>query len=115
MLLLEKEIILFRSKGSNAMQREQRYPNGQPISSQRGDILTYYFKTGMVKSTGPVVGNQMMDGKWTFYTENGMVSEVGHFKVGVKHGIWQRYDKLGQLVYEAEFSSGKEVSKNLFQ
>lgn len=97
------------------MKREKTYANGQPISSQRGNILTHYFKTGIVKATGPVGGDQQMDGKWTFYTENGMVSEVGHFKAGVKHGIWQSYDKMGQLVYEAEFDSGTEISKHLFR
>ncbi len=97
------------------MEREQRYTQGQARSSQRGNILTHYYKSGIVKATGPVVGDQQMDGKWVFYRENGMVSEVGHFKAGVKHGIWMQYDKLGQLVYEAEFSGGKEVSKNLFQ
>ena len=96
------------------MEREKTYANGQPISSQRGNVLTHYFKTGMVKSAGPVVGNEVMDGTWTFYTDNGMVSEVGSFKAGVKHGIWQRYDKMGQLVYEAEFDSGKEVRKHLY-
>ena len=94
------------------MQREQRYPNGQPISFQRGNILTQYFKTGVVKATGPVLGNQEMDGKWLFYRENGMLWQVGHYKAGVKHGLWIGYDKLGQLEYEAEFSLGKEISKH---
>jgi antitoxin component YwqK of YwqJK toxin-antitoxin module len=97
------------------MEREQTFSSGQALSSQRGNILTYYFKTGIVKATGPVVGDQQMDGKWVFYKENGMISEIGHFKAGEKHGLWQRYDKLGQLEYEAEFASGKEVSNQLYR
>ena len=97
------------------MEREHTYANGQPVSSQRGNILTHYFKTGVVKATGPVSGDQQMDGKWVFYRENGMLSEVGHFKAGVKHGVWIRYDNLGQVEYEAEFTSGKEVSKQLYK
>jgi len=97
------------------MEREQTYANGQPISSQRGNILTHYFKTGMVKATGSVGGDAQMDGKWVFYRENGMISEVGHFRAGAKHGLWQRYGKLGQVEYEAEFDSGKEVSKQLYR
>lgn len=93
------------------MEREKTLGNGQGISSQRGNILTYYYKTGIVKATGPVDGNQKKDGKWSLYKENGMLLEVGLFKAGEKHGIWQGYDKLGQLSYEVEFSEGKEVSK----
>ena len=95
------------------MEREKTYANGQAISSQRGNILTYYFKTGIVKATGPVVENQVLDGKWVFYRENGMLSEVGHFKAGQKHGIWLFYDALGQLAYESEFSFGNEVHRHL--
>lgn len=97
------------------MEKERTFANGQAVSSQRGNILTFYFKTGVVKATGPVLQDQQMDGKWVFYNENGMLSEVGHFRSGVKHGLWQGYDKLGQLEYEAEFIAGKEASKNLYR
>jgi len=96
------------------MEREKTFANGQIVSSQRGNILTYYFKTGVVKATGPVMGDQQMDGVWVFYRENGMLWQEGHFKAGEKHGRWIRYDKLGQLEYEAEFSCGKEVKKHLY-
>lgn len=96
------------------MEREQTFANGQPVSSQRGNILTYYYKTGVIKSTGPVLGDKM-DGKWSFYRENGMLWQVGNFKAGEKHGAFLQYDKLGQLEYAAEFSSGKEVSNQLYR
>lgn len=104
----------FTQKGITNMEREKRYANGQPESSQRGNILTYYFKTGVIKATGPVLGDGQMEGKWVFYRENGVLWQVGHFKAGEKHGIFQRYDKLGQLEYEAEFASGKEVNKQTY-
>lgn len=94
------------------MEREQTFANGQSISSQRGSIRTDYYKTGIVKATGLVNGDQQMDGKWVFYRENGTLLETGHYKGGVKHGIWVGYDKLGQLAYEAKFSMGKEVSRH---
>lgn len=93
------------------MEREKTFANGQPISSQRGSILTYYFKTGVIKAIGPVLDDQQMHGEWLFYRENGMLWQIGHFQAGEKHGAWIRYDKLGQLEYAAEFLSGKEISK----
>ncbi|HKM07362.1 MAG TPA: hypothetical protein VJ869_10250 [Sphaerochaeta sp.] len=97
------------------MEKEKTFANGQAVSSQRGNILTFYFKTGVVKATGAVLADQQRSGKWVFYRENGMLSEVGHFRSGVKHGIWQGYDKLGQLEYEAEFIAGNEVSKHVYR
>lgn len=96
-----------------SMEREKTFANGQAVSSQRGDILTYYYKTGIVKATGTVLKDQVMDGKWLFYSENGLLTEVGYYKKGKKHGVFLHYDKLGQLVYEVEFSEGKEVRKHL--
>lgn len=95
------------------MQRDLPFAKGQPLSSQRGNILTYYFKTGVIKATGTVNGRGEKDGKWVFYRENGMLWEVGYFKAGMKHGLWVRYDTLGQIELEAEYAAGDEVSKQI--
>lgn len=95
------------------MQTENRYANGQVQQSQAGNILTHYFKTGIIKAQGPLKDN-LMDGQWNFYRENGMIWQVGNFKKGVKHGSWVRYSKAGALEYEAHFEEGKEVSKRLY-
>ena len=41
------------------MQKENQYANGQVQQSQSGNILTYYFKTGIVKAQGPLKENLM--------------------------------------------------------
>ena len=32
--------------------KEKTYENGQRVSDQKGDTLTYYFKTGIVRARG---------------------------------------------------------------
>ncbi|NCC12211.1 MAG: hypothetical protein EOM32_02445 [Spirochaetia bacterium] len=95
------------------MSEEIRYANGQVEMMQSGNILTHYYKSGIVKSQGPLKEN-LMDGQWHFYRENGMVHQVGTYKKGVKDGPWVRYNKVGALEYEALFEEGKEVSKRLY-
>src|SRR5687767_8357150 len=46
------------------------YKNGQLISEQKGNVLTYYFKTGLVKAKGKSVEGSM-EGKWIFNRESG--------------------------------------------
>jgi antitoxin component YwqK of YwqJK toxin-antitoxin module len=93
------------------MKPTKNYVNGQPVSSQDGDILTIFFKTGIVKAKGKYVGGQM-EGEWHFFREPGTLWQVGNFAGGKKHGKWVRYSKDAEIEYDAEFESGKLVKKN---
>ncbi|MES2930742.1 MAG: hypothetical protein V4665_03080 [Patescibacteria group bacterium] len=90
------------------MQGKTHYLNGQKIYEQKGAILTYFFKTGIVKAKGKYV-NGIMDGKWIFNRESGDLWQVGHFKKGVKNGSWVRYNKVCALEHEALYKDGKLV------
>ncbi|MCL4305789.1 DUF1801 domain-containing protein [bacterium] len=86
------------------------YKNGQLISEQKGNTLTYYFKTGEIKAQGRFV-NGMMQGKWIFNRESGQLWQIGHFKDNMKHGTFVRYDRNGEEEYHAEFSDGRLTVK----
>ncbi len=90
--------------------KQKRYANGQKTYEQKGDILTYFFKDGTVKATGKSI-NGMMQGEWNFYRATGQLWQVGNFKDDLKHGTWIRYDRSGNLEYEAYFENGKERKK----
>jgi antitoxin component YwqK of YwqJK toxin-antitoxin module len=95
------------------MNKINHYSNGQVQQSQRGNILTQFYKEGTIKAQGPIKDN-LMDGLWHFYRENGIVSEAGTFKKGLKHGPWVEYDKIGSVVAEIQYEEGVEVSKRLY-
>lgn len=86
------------------------YKNGQIISVVENGIMTYFFKDGTIKARGPY-DDQDMDGEWTFYRENGQLWQIGHFKNGLKHGSWIRYDKAMDLEYDEVFYEGKIMKK----
>ena len=86
------------------------YSNGQPIYELTDDTLTYFFKNGTLKATGPFV-NEMMQGEWTFYRETGQLWQVGNFRDNMKHGSFVRYNRSNQVEYQEEFNLGKLIKE----
>jgi antitoxin component YwqK of YwqJK toxin-antitoxin module len=84
------------------------YANGQKVHELTDDILTYFFKTGKIKATGPFPGGKM-EGEWVFYRETGQLWVVGNFKNNMKNGSWIRYDKNGVVEYSEHFENNKII------
>jgi len=85
------------------------YTNGQPVSEQNGDVLTYFFEDGTIKAQGPSA-NGVMQGQWVFHKKEGYRWQVGQFDAaGEKHGTWTRYNPDGTVQTEQHFDHGKRV------
>ncbi len=89
------------------------YKNGQIVSEVKNNILTYYFKTGIIRAKGKYV-NDSMEGKWIFNRENGQLWQIGNFKNNKKHGKWIRYNREGNVEYDQSFIDGK-IIKNTYK
>ena len=89
---------------------DQYYANGQKAFEQKGNIRTYFFKTGKLRAKGKFI-NGSMEGKWIFNRVTGELWQIGHFLQNEKHGEWIRYDKKGTVEYHAEFVDGKLIKK----
>lgn len=89
---------------------QNKYANGQKAFEQKGTTLTYYYKNGLVRAKGKSI-NGLMQGKWIFYRESGMLWGTGQFKDNQKHGLWVRYDRKGKEEYREKFAHGKLVPK----
>jgi antitoxin component YwqK of YwqJK toxin-antitoxin module len=90
--------------------KDKFFTNGQRVTSQKGDVLTYYYKSGPIKAKGKSIAN-VMQGKWIFNREDSQLCQVGHFKDGLKHGEWIRYDEHGEVEYHERFVLGKIVKR----
>ena len=85
------------------------YNNGQVVSEQKGDILTYYFKNGEIKAKGKYVDGNMQ-GKWIFNKKEGYLWQIGHFDDdGKQHGSWTVYNQDGSIQKEKQFEHGKQL------
>lgn len=88
---------------------DENYNNGQAVSEQKGDILTYYFENGEIKAQGKQVGGNMQ-GKWIFNKKEGYLWQIGHFDDnGKQHGLWTVYNPDGSVQKEKHFEHGKQV------
>lgn len=88
------------------MKTSGTYNNGQIVSEQRGDTLTYYHKDGRVKARGACIDGSF-EGKWEFFKKEGFLWQIGHFNHNQKHGTWIRYKANGDIEKEQTFREGK--------
>ena len=44
--------------------------------------------------------NGVRIGKWIYYHENGLKSQISRYLNGKKHGVWKVYDENGNLTIE---------------
>ena len=52
-------------------------------------------------------------GKGTLYYEySGHINYIGEFKEGLKHGEGIEFDKIGNLIYQGQFSNGEKMKSN---
>ena len=92
------------------MKKDEFYKNGQKISEQNGEILTFFYKSGKKKAEGKCI-NESFEGKWLFYSEDGKLIQEGNFTGNKKDGEWKRYGENGEIEYHAVFKLGKEIKK----
>lgn len=92
------------------MKTDNAYSNGQRVTAQNGDTLTYFFEDGSIKAQGKYVGG-IMQGEWLFNKKEGYRWQVGHFdEAGQKHGSWVRYLPDGTVQVEQYFDHGKRIA-----
>jgi antitoxin component YwqK of YwqJK toxin-antitoxin module len=92
------------------MLEKKNYANGQAVFELMDDLLTYFYKNGKIKATGPYV-NGLMEGEWIFYRETGQLWQVGNFKNSQKNGSWVRYDRNDRVEYDETFVEDTIVKK----
>ncbi len=86
------------------------YANGQKVYELKGEVLTYYFKSGALKAQGKFLKNKK-EGEWRYYRKNGDLWRIGNYLAGKKHGRWQRYSPEGQVEYDAVFENGTLIKE----
>jgi antitoxin component YwqK of YwqJK toxin-antitoxin module len=53
-----------------------------------------------------------LEGRYAaFWRDNGEVRELGAYMNGKRHGIWTRWYRSGQVMYEREYDRGRSVGK----
>ena len=84
------------------------FSNGQKVYELKDRKLTYYFKSGELKATGPYIKNKK-EGLWEYFHRNGELWKTGEYKGGKKHGRWQHFSPEGQVEVDKLFDHGVQV------
>ncbi len=73
---------------------------------QIGLVYYWYYKHSLHTTEGNWEGS-VLDAEFLEYDHDYNLTEKGHFKNGLKHGKWQRWNKSGKLVSYQTWKSGK--------
>lgn len=82
-----------------------KYPSGKKqakgkmIDSEMDGKWTYWYENGNV-STIQYYENGIEDSTWTWWNEDGSINKIGNYKNGLPHGKWTFYYPSGQLQAE---------------
>lgn len=84
------------SKGAAAFYKEA---DGQVAGAYKARIYTM---AGKLKAEGTYSDAQLKvpHGRFTFYHPNGKIESTGDYQMGVKAGVWQRFDNWGMALAE---------------
>ena len=77
-------------------------------SGPDGHIARTYQLDGKMKAEGVYADEDLTveNGSFTYYHGNGKVESRGKFEMGLKKGIWERYDKWGRPLAEKVYDPG---------
>jgi len=67
------------------------------------------------KPTSSFTGADSENYTFKHYYSNGVKSETGIFKDGVKHGVWKTWDETGKLTSVAHYKNGEKTGKWLIK
>ncbi|WP_185974295.1 toxin-antitoxin system YwqK family antitoxin [Litoribacter populi] len=76
------------------------------VMDEASNTLTYFFENGGIKAQGTFLMGKP-EGEWKYYRETGQLWKIGHYKAGLKHGPWVRFDKNGDEEFKLKYKNGK--------
>lgn len=73
----------------------------------------HYFEDGKVQVEG-TLKEKKRHGKWTFYHDNGKVWSTGQFDMGKSVGVFEIFNKEGQIKIKSYYENDKKVKEDYY-
>ena len=77
------------------------------VSGQSDKLITEYNADSTIRGEGLIDENNLKQGNWTYYADDGKVLQMGRFVDDLRTGVWLVYDNNGNIVMETNFVEGK--------
>lgn len=80
-----------------------------PANNSDSCWVREYYQTGALKSEQiHLLGRSIAHGKYTQYYKNGSIEELGNYKNDLKEGKWKGFHENGDPLYECFYKQGKK-------
>jgi antitoxin component YwqK of YwqJK toxin-antitoxin module len=107
-------LISFGTEAQNTLKQESG-DNGAPKSVylQKGNRIqvTHYHLNGAVSESGYFLNN-VPDGKWETFADNGDKTAEINYKKGKRHGEFRTWDAFTDSYLEMQYADGAMISAN---
>ncbi len=95
---------------TNCGNGEIEKPKAEKLVEIKDGVFTeYYAGKKNIKFKGPVNAKKKREGRWYFYTEEGLETSMCEYKAGVKHGMILVMYPNGAKRYIGQYDNNKEV------
>jgi len=75
--------------------------------SSTKDRMYYWYKSGEIHNSFGEVGGPILHNTFSKYFKGNQLAEKGHFKNGLKTGVWKKWFREGSLSEESRWSNGQ--------
>jgi len=70
-----------------------------------------YYGNKRLKYVGNYVDGKFSGNGTLYYEYSGYINYIGEFKEGLMHGEGKKFDKIGNLIYQGQFSNGQKSKR----
>jgi antitoxin component YwqK of YwqJK toxin-antitoxin module len=85
----------------------------EPVSSVpsvKSNLFYYWYNANIIHTSQGGFSGKLLNGLYTEYYTNKNLKEQGHFKKGLKDGVWKSWNDDGSIAVVTTWKSGSEVS-----
>lgn len=94
--------------------RNSAVEEGDYTDGMRTGVWRSWYQPGVI-SAKIEYDQDLMNGEYTIYYENGVIKRTGKCINGERDGIWYDYDDTGELMLTTLYKEGKELKWNNFK
>jgi antitoxin component YwqK of YwqJK toxin-antitoxin module len=84
---------------------QEGYPEVKFVDGKPHGTFKFWYEEGKISEIGEF-DMGIMVGYWKFYNEDGKLWKEGNYKNGEEDGLWKFYDEKGNLVKEENWKDG---------
>lgn len=83
----------------------------QPTISAKSNLHYFWYSANIIHETQGGYSGRLLNGFYSVFYLNKNLKEQGHFKTGLKNGIWKSWKEDGSLQATTNWKRGVEITR----